>query len=196
MTQSETVTKDRKTLILDTAKDLFAEKGYSGTSMRDLAQRVGVEPPSIYFHFTSKEAILWQICLEKVQYFQQVMRSLEGSNDDAEQMMQQLVDAHINIALNDPDGHRVFLNEWRNLSDLNLRLFLRERQQYEYKCILILRLGMESGIFRKMDPKVAFYTILNALRWVYRYKWEKGDLEREEVINEIKQLVFHGLITK
>jgi AcrR family transcriptional regulator len=44
--------------ILETAADQFREKGYDGTSMNDLAKRVGITAPGLYWHFSSKEDIL------------------------------------------------------------------------------------------------------------------------------------------
>jgi len=43
--------------ILDAAEELFAERGYTGTTLRDVATRVGVRPPSLYNHFASKDAL-------------------------------------------------------------------------------------------------------------------------------------------
>ena len=55
-------TSDR---ILDAAEDLFAEKGYSATSLGDVADRVGIRSPSLYNHFKNKEA-LYQAVLERL----------------------------------------------------------------------------------------------------------------------------------
>jgi AcrR family transcriptional regulator len=62
-----TVTEQRSTpdRILDAAEDLFAEKGYSATSLGDVADRVGIRSPSLYNHFRNKEA-LYQAVLERL----------------------------------------------------------------------------------------------------------------------------------
>ena len=51
--------------ILDAAEDLFAEKGYSATSLGDVADRVGIRSPSLYNHFKNKEA-LYEAVLERL----------------------------------------------------------------------------------------------------------------------------------
>ena len=51
--------------ILDAAEDLFAQKGYSATSLGDVADRVGIRSPSLYNHFRNKEA-LYEAVLERL----------------------------------------------------------------------------------------------------------------------------------
>ena len=47
--------KDTRERILDTALDMFIERGYDKTSLREIAERVGVTKPALYYHFSSKE---------------------------------------------------------------------------------------------------------------------------------------------
>ena len=53
---------DTRARILETAAGLFAERGYAGTSMRDLAEKLGVTPAALYYHFPSKGDILQAPC--------------------------------------------------------------------------------------------------------------------------------------
>lgn len=50
-----------RTLILDTAAELFSTLGYAGTGIRQIANAVGIQPASVYHHFTSKDRILEEI---------------------------------------------------------------------------------------------------------------------------------------
>lgn len=53
--------EDTKKRILETALELFAQRGYLGTSMSDIAQRLGITKPALYKHYTGKQEILDQI---------------------------------------------------------------------------------------------------------------------------------------
>jgi AcrR family transcriptional regulator len=52
------MTNDTRQRILDTALDLFIERGYDKTSLREIAERVGVTKAALYYHFSSKEEII------------------------------------------------------------------------------------------------------------------------------------------
>jgi AcrR family transcriptional regulator len=65
LTDSNTVKRPTAERILDAAEDLFAEKGYSATSLGDVADRVGIRSPSLYNHFRNKEA-LYTAVLERL----------------------------------------------------------------------------------------------------------------------------------
>jgi AcrR family transcriptional regulator len=49
--------------ILDVSLDLFTDQGFDGTSMREIAERLGITKPAIYYHFGSKEEILMALHL-------------------------------------------------------------------------------------------------------------------------------------
>jgi AcrR family transcriptional regulator len=57
--------RDRKDEILDIATHLFADRGYDGTSMNDVAERVGMRKASLFYHFTTKDA-LYEAALERL----------------------------------------------------------------------------------------------------------------------------------
>lgn len=64
--------------ILDAAEDLFAEKGYSATSLGDVADRVGIRSPSLYNHFKNKEALYEAVLERLLEDFSAPLTELEG----------------------------------------------------------------------------------------------------------------------
>jgi TetR/AcrR family transcriptional regulator len=79
-THPETELKPTAERILDAAEDLFAEKGYSATSLGDVADRVGIRSPSLYNHFKNKEALYGAVLERLLDWFSQPLAELTGSS--------------------------------------------------------------------------------------------------------------------
>lgn len=69
--------------ILEAAARLFAERGYAGTSVRDIARELGIANPSLYYHFKSKEDILTELLAEPLGRVAHTVREAEGLSGDA-----------------------------------------------------------------------------------------------------------------
>jgi AcrR family transcriptional regulator len=76
--------KDTRERILETALDLFIERGYERTSLREIAERIGVTKPALYYHFASKEEIL-RTLVEPVFTLQESALKLLESKPDREE---------------------------------------------------------------------------------------------------------------
>ena len=74
-----TTKKTKKEIIQEAAAHLFRDKGYSATSMRDLAEAVNLKASSLYNHISSKEEILRNICFDNAHRFISGMEEVEKS---------------------------------------------------------------------------------------------------------------------
>ena len=79
LTDSNTVKRPTAERILDAAEDLFAEKGYSATSLGDVADRVGIRSPSLYNHFRNKEALYGAVLERLLEAFGAPLAKLQDS---------------------------------------------------------------------------------------------------------------------
>lgn len=79
-----------KQIILDKSLDLFAEKGYYATSVRDIAKAVGIKDSSLYFHFTNKQAILDSITEEFIKQSNEMMKMMSNAVNELQSMSDQM----------------------------------------------------------------------------------------------------------
>src|SRR5262249_13305154 len=104
----------RRTELTRTAARLFAEKGYHGTSIGELAQAMGVQKGSLYAHIETKEDLLWEVAREGAEAFH---AALDGVPEDgpAVERIRAALRAHLRVVSEQLDVATVFIREWRYL---------------------------------------------------------------------------------
>ena len=107
----------RKKEILDAARKCFAEKGYHGSSTRDIAEHMGIKQGSLYYYFKSKEDALSEVCLYGMRDYVERMKSISSSNQTFEAKLRATVTSHMtkyhdkNEALRVYNAERLYLPE-------------------------------------------------------------------------------------
>lgn len=187
------VKKSRKQQIEEKATKLFREKGYAATSMRDLAQVLGIEAASLYSHIKSKEEILQKICFRMADQFFAAWKEVEKEQGSFSAKMEKAAIAHVKVITKDTDASAVFFHEWRHLSEPHLSEFLIMREDYEGRFKTIIRNGIENGEFEKVDEKFMMLTILSSLNWTYNWYKPTGSLRPEEIGKQLANLILNGL---
>lgn len=185
-------TSSRKQQIHQQATVMFRAKGYTASSMRDLAQVLGIEAASIYSHINSKQQILHKICFEMASTF---FKAIETNNlTDPVKRLRLAIIAHFKVIADYPDASAVFFNEWRHLEEPALTEFLSLRSKYQEFYSKIIQQGIETGRFRKIDHKLAMMTVLSAINWTHQWYRPDGELSKDEIGNQLSQLLISGLV--
>jgi AcrR family transcriptional regulator len=177
----------RKDQILAVAAELFSRRGYHATTMRDLGDRAGLLPGSLYAHFSGKEEILYQIVVEAAGQFLGGMEALRARPDSPEERLRAAMRAHIQVVARDLDGARVFLHEWRALRGTRRAEIGKLRRRYE---------AMWDEIIRDLDPidqKLARLLVLSAANWTYVWYDPRGQLGPDEIADRYTDLLLAGL---
>lgn len=185
--------KSRKAQIEEKATALFREKGYAATSMRDLAQVLGIEAASLYSHIKSKEEILQKICFRMADEFFGAWQEVEKGTATNADKIKKAARVHVRVITNDTDASAVFFNEWRHLSEPSLSEFLTLRDDYEGRFISIIEEGIAQGEFQQVDSKFMMLAILSSLNWTHNWYKPKGNLSPNEVADKLSNLILNGL---
>jgi len=144
------------------AARLFAEKGYHGTSIGDLAQAMGVQKGSVYAHIDSKQDLLYLIPerLPAVDKLRLVLR------------------AHLGIVAEQLDVATVWTQEWRYLEGERRDEFVAARRRYEERIRGLFREGVELSELRAdLDASAAALLFLSAANWAYTWLRPGGDTD-------------------
>jgi TetR/AcrR family transcriptional regulator, cholesterol catabolism regulator len=151
------------------AARLFAERGYQGTSVADLAEELGVQKPSLYHHIASKEDLLWEVASEGARAFHAALDEIPDELGAAEKIRLALR-AHLHVVAEQLDVATVFVREWRFLDGERRDAFLAERRRYEQRVGDLFREGRELGELRSdLDDGAAVLLFLSAANWAYTW---------------------------
>jgi len=185
----------RKEQIFRTAAELFREKGYVASSMRDLAQKLGIEAASLYSHIRSKEEILHTICFEMAAEFRKSLEEVEKQkNLSASEKLRRGIIGHVQVMARDLTASAVFMNEHRHLSQPYLRDFLLLRINYINRFKSIIEEGVKTGEFKSdIDVKLAVMTLFSSFNWMPQWYEPGGAIDSVELGRQLTDMVVNGL---
>lgn len=121
----------RRDQIVAEAAALFADQGYHGTSMQDIAERVGMLKGSLYAHVANKEEILLEIVSTASRLFTDAVQPVVRGEDPPAAKLRRALAAHLSVIEANRAEATVFLFEWRHLEGQPLRWFGEVRERYE-----------------------------------------------------------------
>ncbi|NNC95539.1 MAG: TetR/AcrR family transcriptional regulator [Chitinophagales bacterium] len=182
----------RKLQINLAAQSMFNDRGYSATSMRDLAKVVGIEPASLYNHYSSKEHILNAICFDMAEQFFEALNDLPKIESPSEEL-ENSIRSHIDVITKNIDASRVFFLEWKHLNEPSLSEFKQMRKSYEAKFVSIIKRGIKLNEFHHIDPKVAVFTLLSSLNAIYDLYKPGRKFKTEVIADNICHILLSGI---
>lgn len=185
----------RKEQVIRKAAELFREKGYVASSMRDLAQKLGIEAASLYSHIRSKEEILRNLCFDMATEFRKSLEEVERQqNLTSSERLRQGIIGHIQVMAKDLTASAVFMNEHRHLSQPFLRDFLLLRINYINRFKAIIEDGMAKGEFKSnIDKKLAVMTLFSSLNWMPQWYDPESKIEPVELGYQLADMLVNGL---
>jgi TetR/AcrR family transcriptional regulator, cholesterol catabolism regulator len=181
----------RRSELTRTAARLFAEKGYHGTSIGDLAKAMGVQKGSLYAHIASKEDLLYETMRDGANAFH---GALDAIPDDlpATEKIRFALRGHLRVVAEQLDVATVFMREWRYLEGERREEILGERRGYEERVRALFREGRERGELRTdLDDATAALLTLSAANWAYT--WLQSGRDTDELADRFYAVLIDGI---
>lgn len=193
MAKTQRKRASKKELILRRAASMFREKGFAATSMRDLAEMVGIEAASLYNHIRSKNEILEAICFDVANIFNTNMDAVESSNRSSIAKIEELLRFHIRQMIENYEEVYVSDREWKHLDEPYLSNFHIQRRNYRKKFAAIVEEGIARNEIRKIDAPTAVLIILHAVSGIESWHRSKDKIGAEELEENMLKIMIDGL---
>jgi AcrR family transcriptional regulator len=188
------MTRHSREDVVQAAGRLFAERGYHGTSMRDLGRELGMLGSSLYSHVEGKQQLLVEVVDRGAGFFQAAADEALASDGAASQRLRALIAGHVDVVLDHREEVRTYLSEASALDDESRQQVIEARDRYEEAFRGVLKEGAADGSFRSdVDPRLGAIFILSILNAVDRWYRDDGAIDRGALVDRIDAFVTNGL---
>ncbi len=182
-----------KDTIIGVAIDLFHRKGYFATSISEIAGQCGIQKASIYYHYPSKENILFHIQQVTMEELTAYLRgNLEGLTD-VEDRMRVAVRSHVRFHLNRQKETFIANTELRGLTPEHYQEIVDKRDGYEKIFQGLIRAGCEAGLFATADVRILSYAILTLCNAGAIWFNPQGRMAVDAIADIYEKFVLRGL---
>ena len=177
----EEISAYKRERILEEAVKLFYERGFNGTTLDDIAGKLGVTKPFIYTHFRSKVELLEAICRPTIEMsLNAIDQAAQQSGSASDRLFKGIVNFS-KVVLQRQANIAVYFREEKNLSATGLDDINALRKRFDRVLSELLEEGAKAGEFTVADVRVAALAIGGMVSWAYTWYQPEGRLTIDEV---------------
>lgn len=185
----------KREAVLRTAAQVFNEKGFHATSLDEIAERLGVTKPTLYYYIKSKDDILFEcvrIGLKMMHDGIEETRAAGGSPVD-----QLIASMRIYTRIVTMDFGMCLIRIGEDPLPPDSRKELRHlKSGIDLEFRRLIELGIADGSLAPCDPKLAAFTLAGALSWVGRWYSPDGPYTPEEIADQSIAVLLHGVVRR
>jgi len=185
-----------KAAIIEVAIDLFWENGYTGTSLRDIAEACGFEAANLYNYFQGKEQLLYEAMQEELERLVALLEPVAADvRSTPVERLKKFIEIHVEVML--VIGRRykmMYDSEIRHLSPVHKKRIVGLRDYYSELLLTIVEDGKKTGDFdADFDAKFVVLMIASIIMRTVFWFSPKGRLSPAEIADMICEIILDGI---
>jgi AcrR family transcriptional regulator len=184
--------EEKRIAVLRTAAQAFNELGYHATSLDDIARRLNVTKPTIYYYVKNKEEILFECVRIGLEMLDNASTEVIGHGGSAYDELVAVMTTYVGIVTMDFGMCVIRVGE-EPLTEESRRTLRGLKRRIDLKFRSLIERGIAEGSIAPCDPKIAAFTLSGALSWVARWYRPDGELVPEEISRQSIALLLNGL---
>jgi len=178
---------------IKSAAAVFAEKGFHGSSTRDIAEHLGIKQGSLYYYFRSKEEALGEVCLFGIEAYVHRMHDIAQSDQPFDAKLMATVTSHLSSDREKNEALKVYNDERLYLPEERRRKLKRLGSQYRQQLEGIFEQGKKSGDLRPaLDCHFAAQAVIGLCNGWGDISVRDPDLNMCDIIQKCTDLLLHG----
>jgi AcrR family transcriptional regulator len=182
----------RREQIFSVGARLFAEKGYERTSLQEVADLLGVTKPALYYYFSSKEQLLFEIMSFVMDRVLADISEVAGSDLPPYEKLREFVRRYVGFFAAHPDEHTIMSTEVDSLGP-ELRGIVLDRQRLyltQVRRIVSELVAPE----KKLDETSVAFALIGGMNWLFKWYDPDGRITPEKLVEDFVRIYAYGLL--
>lgn len=176
---------------------LFEQKGFSETSIQDIANSIGITKGTFYYYYASKENLLMEIHLHYIcdllEKQRAILQTVKGFSKQLSEIVALIV---YDMKFRKAQG-QIYLREMRNLTNEHAETIKDKREEFRLNVAKVIADGIQAGEFQAhLSPGITSLAILGVTNWSYQWFNPAGELSVEELADRYIDIILHGVAAK
>lgn len=180
--------EDRRRMIVDKAEDLFLEHSYERATMRSIGAAVGIDPATIYYYFSSKEAIVVEILEMGVTNLLTALQTALAEHEDPSDRFDAAVHAHVTHVVSGP-SQALYDQVFRYLPPEARAGVSSKRDLIDETWRTLVEQAITAGLLTASNSSLARLHLITAMNGIYRWYDPTGPLSVNEIADALIELV-------
>ena len=178
----------KKERILEEASTLFYERGYRGTTLDAIAERLEVSKPFIYHHFASKAELLVEIYKRVLRLCLDTIEAAATGPGTAREQLRAFAVNYTQIVIKEQAIVAIFFREEQNLPPDQIDSINAMKREFDAKLTRLLQDGIDKGEFRITDVRLATLALTGMMNWAYTWYRSQGRLAPDIISQSMAEL--------
>lgn len=185
---------DKKELLIRTASDLFAQKGYTETSIRDIGKAAKVNISLVYYYFKDKEEILYNIIHRSARDLIVILKEIQSNEPDPLECLRKMIIRQVLFSRETWQAAKLIVMDSYQLHGQRKNDCLRaKREIYDIYMQQLERLR-ESKIVDGLNLTVVNFVIFGMINWFCQWYKDEKPLTEEEIANQMTKILLSGIL--
>lgn len=190
--EREKVRMGKREAVLRTAAQVFNEKGFLASTLDEVAERLNVTKPTLYYYVKSKDEILYECVHIGLTMLQDAIKEVGASGGSAMDKLVAAMHKYTEIVTLDFGMCVIRVGE-DPLPPESQRKLRSIKAEIDREFRELIRQGIEEGSIAPCDPKIAAFTLAGALSWIGRWYRPGGEWTPEDIARQCVGLLMNGL---
>lgn len=183
------MSNNKKEEIIKAATRLFCEKGFSSTSVQDIVNEVNISKGTLYYYFTSKQQILFEVISRGMQLMLPFVKEIYNSPLSPKDKLRKIIKTHLKWLLENIDMISVGLHDRDRLIPEYRKKYMKQRDEYQKIIERIIKEGIKQKQFPALNVKLITYAIFDICNGPSRWYKPQGPLTPEQLGEEYANLI-------